>query len=127
LKINFGHFGGDKGCWIDKVAEMISDDNYKMYADISFYMSGLTFFNGKKEKADYTYSSAIKKVLKNPKCLKKILYGSDYYPAIIGLCDSKGEYQTYFDIVKDCLSDENNNYFNIISSLNPKEFLGIGS
>jgi hypothetical protein len=121
LKINFAHFGGDNRWWVDAVKKMILKYE-NIYADISFYMSGLTVFNGEKEKADFTYSSVIKNVLKNEKCRSRILYGSDYFPLIIGLCDSEGEYRTYFDLVRDSLGEE---IFKTMSMENPKNFLGL--
>ena len=82
-------------------------------------MSGMTYFDGEKCKADSSYSNAINKILKDPDKKKKILYGSDYYPVIPGLCDADGKYQTYFDIVRKSIGDDN---LSVIASENPKKF-----
>ena len=84
LRLNLAHFEGESWFWMNRIKNMLSKYE-NIYTDLSFYLTGMTLFRGKREKINYTFTSRVKRILKNDTLRSKILYGSDYYPSIMRL------------------------------------------
>ena len=114
LLLNLAHFGGgrqleaamdfpdNKGLWSNQIIELIKDERYNVYTDVSCFYE----FNA----IDKLINSAV-----YPKIRKRILYGSDYTLLLL--------FEDNFDENIRLFKEKFGSEFDVIASDNPKEFL----
>jgi predicted TIM-barrel fold metal-dependent hydrolase len=114
LIINLAHFGGgkqlekalenlnDKSLWSNKIIELITDQRYNVFTDLSCY----------------TNFDTIDKLINSPvlnKIKSRILYGSDFILLLL----FENDFNENVNRFKDFFGDD----FNIIAGTNPQKFL----